>query len=245
MKTYVKLLIIAALIFSAASYSSAAHADVAVFNRYLQKGDSGADVLLLQRVLNTDSATQVAAIGPGAPGNEIEFFGELTKQAVIKLQKKHDLGTSFGFFTIYSGALDDKTRNFLNSRNIEIDDQSTLNSIYRISNVNPNAPFIENVLPRSILNGDEITIIGRNFSTSTPNTVRLTYNNISATSTDGNTLKIRTSSRLQALLDDEAENLSNKNRERVISNIPRIPLFITIQNEGGVSNTYQIYTRLQ
>lgn len=244
MKTYLKLLIIGAVIFSASSYSSA-YAEVAVFNRYLQKGDSGADVLLLQKVLNTDTSTQVAATGTGAPGNEIEFYGELTKQAVIKLQKKHDLGTSYGFFTIYSGALDEKTRTFLNNQKIEIDAQSALNSIYRISATNPNAPFIESISPRSIDNGDEITIIGRNFGIGALNTVRLTYNSIQATSTDGTTLKVRARSQLQNLFDEQAEDMNNRNRERTLSNIPNIPLFITIQNERGLSNTYQVYTKLQ
>ncbi len=89
-------------------------AETETFARYLQKGDSGSDVRSLQKILNTDPETQVAAIDSGSKGQETEFFGEMTKQGVIKLQKKHELGTKYGFFTIYSGALDDKTRAFLN-----------------------------------------------------------------------------------------------------------------------------------
>lgn len=84
------------------------------FPRYIQKGDTGSDVLLLQQVLNADADTAIAGNGDGSKGKETDFYGELTKQAVIKLQKKHNLGTRYGFFTIYSGALDDKTREFLN-----------------------------------------------------------------------------------------------------------------------------------
>lgn len=103
--------------------SSLSYASTTTFTRYLQKGDSGEDVKALQIVLNTDSETQVIGFGLGSSGQETTFFGELTKQAVIKLQKKHSLGTKYGFFTIYSGALDDKTRDFLNKlvdeKNIE------------------------------------------------------------------------------------------------------------------------------
>lgn len=55
------------------------------FSRSLTIGSVGEDVRELQRILNTEGFT-VAAIGPGSVGNESSYFGNLTKQALIKYQ---------------------------------------------------------------------------------------------------------------------------------------------------------------
>lgn len=60
-----------------------------VFTKTLKAGMSDAEVMNLQKALNADVATQVAAMGVGSSGNETMYFGPATKAAVIKFQEKH------------------------------------------------------------------------------------------------------------------------------------------------------------
>lgn len=56
------------------------------FPRTLQYKDSGNDVLMMQKVLNSNSKTQLTGTGSGSPGMEIDFFGPATYRAVKKFQ---------------------------------------------------------------------------------------------------------------------------------------------------------------
>lgn len=68
-----------------------------VFNANLTMGNTGADVMNLQKVLNSSADTQVAASGVGSAGNESSYFGALTKAAVIKFQKKYGITPAVGY----------------------------------------------------------------------------------------------------------------------------------------------------
>lgn len=59
------------------------------FKKDLKIGDTHIDVKELQKLLNSNPQTQIATSGAGSVGNETNYFGNLTKQAVIKFQNNH------------------------------------------------------------------------------------------------------------------------------------------------------------
>lgn len=85
------------------------------FTKNLWVGIRDIEVKLLQKFLNLKGFS-VATEGPGSPGQETDFFGNKTKEALIKFQEAYKfniltpLGLNFG--TGYFGS---STRNYINS----------------------------------------------------------------------------------------------------------------------------------
>ncbi|MGH7224820.1 MAG: peptidoglycan-binding protein, partial [Gemmataceae bacterium] len=73
---------------SAATSSPSVAAAPYPFNRSLHQGMTGPDVLALQEYLNAHGAP-LGSTGPGSSGNETDYFGVLTKAAVIIFQDAH------------------------------------------------------------------------------------------------------------------------------------------------------------
>lgn len=87
-----RLLHLAATLLLLSSGTAFAEAQVVtpnVLTANLSLGALGADVTLLQKILNRDPDTRVASTGPGSQGNETSYFGALTKVAVIRFQEKY------------------------------------------------------------------------------------------------------------------------------------------------------------
>jgi len=83
LKTNVGMMLLAGIFSSLAIPQSV----LATFDTNLSLGSTGEVVLELQKFLNSNKETRVADIGPGSPGNETYYFGNLTKNAVIKFQE--------------------------------------------------------------------------------------------------------------------------------------------------------------
>jgi hypothetical protein len=84
-----------------------------VFNNDLRRGSSGEDVWQLQVFLNSSPDTLVAESGFGSPGQETDYFGPLTQNAVVRFQIKYNIEPAVGFF----GPITRAKVNSLNSAN--------------------------------------------------------------------------------------------------------------------------------
>ncbi|MCD4760405.1 peptidoglycan-binding protein [bacterium] len=86
-----------------------------IFDINLRGSDKGLDVKKLQKFLN-NNGFELTNSGSGSPGNETEFFGRFTYQALIKFQNhyREEILTPLGLYwgTGYFGA---STRFFVNS----------------------------------------------------------------------------------------------------------------------------------
>lgn len=67
------------------------------FTQSHQQGQSGGEIMWIQKFLNSHGA-QVAASGAGSPGNETAYFGAMTKAAVAKFQAANGITPAAGYW---------------------------------------------------------------------------------------------------------------------------------------------------
>ena len=191
------------------------------FSRNLKIGMSGFDVKNLQILLNTDPRTRIAEEGTGSPGNETKYFGALTKEAVTRFQEAYanEILVPSGLFvgTGYVGGITRKVLDRLYS--CDNDKRSVPLGSLAPTGTNAaggspeEAPAIVSVQPLQVVVGQEVTLSGGGFST-TSNKVLL--NNIIAS---------------------PLHNLSSFNNGTVIRfNLPN-QIFPPVQCTGGLCPT--------
>jgi parallel beta-helix repeat protein len=84
-----------------------------VFTKNLKLGNNNIEVKELQKFLNSNNFT-VSILGAGSKGQETTYFGEKTRQALIKFQISNNIKPSIGFF----GPITRAKMNLLNSKTI-------------------------------------------------------------------------------------------------------------------------------
>jgi hypothetical protein len=105
------------------------------FENDLKLGMTHPDVLGLQEILNSDNRTVVSLDGFGSAGNETDYFGEKTKQAVINFQELYarEILTPNNLYA-GTGFVGPSTRNKLNAILTEKENQNENNETQSSNN---------------------------------------------------------------------------------------------------------------
>ncbi len=208
------------------------------FSRSLNVGSEGVDVKELQKYLNSNSKTQISDTGAGSPGFETTYFGEKTKQAVIKLQNLfaplilYPVGLNVG-----SGFVGNSTITFLNNTQ----GQTTIETIFDIKE----NPVVNSVSPQELKDGDTITIIGKNFSDK--NTVILgfedkyKYTNIESTD-NGTKIEFTYNSEIQKVYENNYKKLSKDAKKRVLQEFPGIDIAVSVIDKDNNQSNFKTIT---
>jgi peptidoglycan hydrolase-like protein with peptidoglycan-binding domain len=211
-----------------------------IFNRNLKVGDSGSDVLVLQKILNSNQATQIAVSGSGSPGNETAFFGLLTKNAVIKFQNLYanDILAPNGL-TVGTGYVGATTRakltSLLNTSTSSSSVSSVATTTITTTVVLPNAPLIKTLSGVKFSPGDMVTVTGLNFSSSSVLYLSQGSDQISTTS-----YKIISSSTLQFVVPQYAGVLEVWVKDGIHDSRLFTPVYIVIVDNSSGSTPNDI-----
>lgn len=227
-------------------FGELAAAQQPVFTRNLSLGSRGADVKELQKILNSNPETQVALSGPGSKGQETEYFGILTKNAIIAFQNKHkkdildSLGLNFG-----TGFVGPKTLANLNKIAVS-PAVSRQRETFR--------PRILSIFPDFGLEESVITIKGEGFVLDA-NTIHTIYDSIyGVPSVDGKTLVWKFEEPKNQLSQEEIDKytkdangqyhgkVARQDVKPIIDENATQPIMFYIENSNGSSNIF-IFTR--
>jgi peptidoglycan hydrolase-like protein with peptidoglycan-binding domain len=183
------------------------------FTRTLTLGSRGQDVLILQKILNSNSSTSLTGIGPGSYGLETTYFRERTRQAVIKFQNLYadriltPVGLPEG-----TGIVGPSTRDFLNTfiynhplgEKLKFTGTSTVPTLREILNMSTSSIPVDSEL----LSPEELLNMYNNATTTKQDAIY--FKGTSTALTFNNILKIGLSTTTPKQLDD-IENLIKNN----------------------------------
>lgn len=229
----------------------------AIVDGNLQLGSSGADVRVLQSVLNVDPVTIVSVSGDGSKGQETEYFGNKTKAALVRFQRKYQITGESGRIGPKTGKLIEHLGpKLLKARKpgtkvIPTDWPESVSSPVQPANfVSPVVvakkvvvatvrPQINSVSPTNVWNKSTVTIYGQGF-TKTGNVIKTRYGQINnLNSSDGRTLSFTFEAPVGA---DFYSSLSQYSS--ALPSSVTVPIDFQVTNVNGVSNlsvfTWQI-----
>ena len=216
------------------------------FLRVLKIGDQGQDVLFVQKVLNLSTSTQIAATGPGSPGNETIIFGRATKNAIIKFQ------TLYSNDILVPAGLAQPTgiAGFLTLKKInQISDAYNQSSVKSMATSTKTVvvppPVIGSITPSVVGDGDTVVVTGQNFDTKN-NSIILSIEDpnkfTGISSPDTKNLREQLNIGLVSFLAKGMAHLSDSDRDRAIAMLIQKGTFVAGPGDGSayINATIQI-----